>query len=233
MRFARTILLLLLIAAHLAVAAEPTKNPVGIDFSFAGFRGGGQPIPAVAAKISVRPSGGDDTALLQSAIDHVAALPLGPDGFRGAILLRSGRFHIQGQLRINASGVVLRGSGDGADRTTIVADGIGRRTLIQVGGEGEPVIGDPIEIAGNKVEPGDRKLSVAHSADLSVGTRIVIRRPSTAEWIKAHGMSGLLGTFADQRVAGNRDRTTWYGTGPSQPSITRQGTSRSTHRSPY
>jgi len=200
MRFARIILLLLPIAAHLALAAEPAKNPVGIDFSFAGFRGGGQPIPAVAAKISVKPSGGDDTALLQSAIDNVAALPLGADGFRGAILLRPGRFRVQSQLHLNASGVVLRGSGNGANRTTIVAEGIGRRTLIQVGGDADPRIGAPIEIAGNKVEPGDRKLSVVNSAGLSVGTRVVIRRPSTAEWIKAHGMSGLLETFADQRI---------------------------------
>jgi hypothetical protein len=200
MRFVRAILLLVPLVARPSFAAEPTRNLVGIDFSFAGFQGGGHAIPDVPAKISVRPSGSDDTALLQSAIDHVAGLPLGPDGFRGAVLLRPGQFHVQGQLHLNASGIVLRGSGTGSNRTIIVATGIGRRTLIQVGGEGDPIIDTPINTGDQKVEPGDRKLHLATTDGFTVGTHIVVRRPSTAEWIKAHGMSGLLGTFADQRV---------------------------------
>ena len=85
MRFVRAILLLLPLVASVSFAAEASGNPTGIDFSFTGFQGGGHAIPEVAAKLSVRPTGGDDTVLLQSAIDHVAALPLGPDGFRGAV----------------------------------------------------------------------------------------------------------------------------------------------------
>jgi hypothetical protein len=197
MRLLRAIVLLVPLVASLCFAAGTTANPVGIDFSFAGFQGGGHTIPDVPAKISVTPTGGDDTALLQAAIDHVAALPLGPDGFRGAVLLRPGRFLVQGQLHLNASGVVVRGSGASS---VIVAAGIGRRTLIQVGGEGDPIIGAPINTGDPKVEPGDRTLSVATTEGLAAGDRVVIRRPSTAEWIKAHGMSGLLGTFADQRV---------------------------------
>jgi hypothetical protein len=197
MKFVRAFLLLVPLVASISSAAETLGNPVGIDFSFAGFQGGGRAIPDVPAKVSVRPTGGDDTALLQSAIDHVAALPLGPDGFRGAVLLRPGRFLVQGQLHLNASGVVLRGNSTG---TVIVATGIGRRTLIQVGGEGDPVIGTAINTGDPKVAAGDRKLPVASTDGLTVGAHIVIRRPSTAEWIKNHGMSGLLGTFADQRV---------------------------------
>ncbi|HTC76681.1 MAG TPA: hypothetical protein VK684_13960, partial [Edaphobacter sp.] len=200
MRLIRAILLLVPLAANLSFAAETTRNPVGIDFSFAGFQGGGHAIPDVPAKLSVRPSGGDDTALLQSAIDHVAALPVGPDGFRGAVLLRPGRFRVQGQLHLNASGVVLRGSGTGSNGTVIVATGNSRRTLLQVGGEGDPILNTPINTGDPKVQPGDRKLPVATTDGLTVGAHIVIRHPSTAEWIKAHGMSGLLETFADQRV---------------------------------
>lgn len=197
MRLIRAILLFVPLLARPSFAAEPHKNPTGIDFSFAGFQAGGHTLPGVRAKISVRPTGSDDTALLQSAIDHVAALPLEPDGFRGAVLLGPGRFQVQGQLHLNASGVVLRGSGIG---TVIVATGISRRTLIQAGGDGDPVFSNPINIGDQKVNAGDRKLPVATTEGLTVGAHIVIRRPSTAEWIKAHGMSGLLGTFADQRV---------------------------------
>ena len=182
MRFIRTILLLAPILAHLAFAADSPKNPVGIDFSFAGFQGGGHPLPDVAATISVTPTGADDTALLQSAIDHIATLSLDNNGFRGAILLRPGRFLVQGQLRLNASGIVLRGSGA---NTVIVAQGISRRTLIQVGADHDPIISLPINLADYTIEAGDRKLWLSTTEGLTVGTHIVIRRPSTAEWIKA------------------------------------------------
>ena len=168
MRFIRAILLLVPLAASLSLAAETPGNPVGIDFSFAGFQGGGHAIPEVPAKLSVRPSGGDDTALLQSAINQVAELPVGPDGFRGAVLLRPGRFLIQGQLHLNASGVVLRGSGTGSNGTVIVATGNSRRTLIQVGGEGDPSSIPPSTPAILKVQPGDRKLPVESTDGLTV-----------------------------------------------------------------
>jgi hypothetical protein len=65
MRFVRAILLLVPLAASFSFAAETPGNPVGIDFSFAGFQGGGHAIPEVPAKLSVRPPGGTDTRVLQ------------------------------------------------------------------------------------------------------------------------------------------------------------------------
>jgi Family of unknown function (DUF6298) len=186
--------------ANFCFAAEAPNNPVGIDFSFAGYQAGGHDLPLIPATISVRPSGGDDTALLQSAIDHVAALPVGANGFRGTVLLLSGRFRVNGQIHLNASGIVLRGSGSGTNGTMLVAEGLGRRTLIEVGGDIAPTVAAPVDITEDAVEAGSRTVHIANTTGLSVGSRLVIRRPSTAAWIKAHGMSGLLGTFADQRL---------------------------------
>src|ERR1035441_7135872 len=70
----------------LALPASPVKSPVPIDFSYAGYEAG-RPVPWVKAVLAVKPSGGDDTALLQGALDRVASMPLGLDGFRGALLL--------------------------------------------------------------------------------------------------------------------------------------------------
>jgi hypothetical protein len=179
------------------VVAQPVASPTGIDYSYAGYRAGEVALPNTRGVISVRPSGGDDTALLQSAIDHVAALPLGSDGFRGAVVLRPGRFRVAGQLRISATGVVLRGSGPA--QTTIVADGIGRRTLIKIGAAADPELSDAVPVSADAAA-GARVLKVSSAAEFHAGDRVVVRRPSTKEWIGAIGMSGLPGTFANQRL---------------------------------
>src|SRR5580704_12992866 len=68
-------------------------SPVPIDFSYAGY-GAGASIPTIPAVLRVSPSGGDDSDLLQQALDRVSAMPLKADGFRGALLLAPGRFRV-------------------------------------------------------------------------------------------------------------------------------------------
>ena len=167
-----------------------------IDFSYAGYGGGGVAPPAVAAAIAVRPSGGDDTLLLQGAIDRVAALPLRADGFRGAVLLRAGRYRVGGWLQIRSSGVVLRGQGE----ATIVAAGQGRRTLIEAGAAADPATGPAANITDDTVPAGGRVFTLDNLGGLRAGDRVVIARPSTAAWIAALKMTGLPGTYANQRL---------------------------------
>ncbi|MGB7156462.1 MAG: hypothetical protein WBD40_00265, partial [Tepidisphaeraceae bacterium] len=94
-----------------------------MDFSHAGYMGGGVALPNVPVKKTVQPSGSaDDTKFIQSAIDEVAKLPLDEKGFRGAVLLGPGTFTCAETITIPTSGVVLRGSGSGAsggEKTTI------------------------------------------------------------------------------------------------------------------
>ena len=120
----------------LAYTADAAGNRV-IDFSAAGYAGGGEAIPFVPVKITVAPNGTRDGERIQAALDLVAAMPTGADGFRGAVLLAPGRFRIEGTLRLNASGVVLRGSGPEETGTVLIAAGNSRRTLIEIGGRGE------------------------------------------------------------------------------------------------
>ena len=78
-----------------------------LDFSHAGYMGGGVALPDVPVRRTVQPSGqidGDDTPLIQAAIDEVAKLPLA-GGFRGAVLLAPGTFNCAGTVVISNSGV--------------------------------------------------------------------------------------------------------------------------------
>ncbi|HEV8145389.1 MAG TPA: hypothetical protein VGP79_03370, partial [Bryobacteraceae bacterium] len=90
-----------------------------MDFSHAGYKGGGVTPPTVRTMRTVQPSPGDNTAQIQAAMDAVASLGPDADGFRGAVLLAPGVFETAGTVTIGASGVVLRGSGAGPNGTTI------------------------------------------------------------------------------------------------------------------
>jgi hypothetical protein len=74
-----------------------------IDFSSAGHGGGGVPLPNVPVRVTLSPSGGDDTAAIQSAIDAVSSMPHDSAGFRGAVQLAAGTFNVSSTLHISAS----------------------------------------------------------------------------------------------------------------------------------
>lgn len=167
-----------------------------IDFSHAGYGGGGVALPAVPSVLLVRPGGGDNTERLQAALDRVAGLPAGEDGFRGAVQLAPGTFRVAGRLRLRGSGVVLRGS----EETTILATGGDRRTLIEIGGKG-PAAGErALRVTDAMAPAGSRVLTLESVEGLRAGDRIVITRPSTSEWIAALGMNTAEGAFAALRL---------------------------------
>src|SRR5512137_2978290 len=65
------------------------------DFSNAGYKGGGISIPYVAIKKTLWPVLGDNSAKIQAAIDSVSALQVDASGFRGAILLKMGKYDLE------------------------------------------------------------------------------------------------------------------------------------------
>jgi hypothetical protein len=160
------------------------------DFSHAGYGGGGVAIPDVPARVVVRPAPGDTGARIQAAIDRVSALPPDARGFRGAVLLTAGRYEVAGSLRIGASGVVLRGQGDGPDGTVLVATGTRRRPLIRVAGSGDRRIGagEPCRVVNHYVPVGAYRLRLERPDGFRVGDTVVVIRPGMAAWIAAIGM---------------------------------------------
>lgn len=173
---------------RLVYAVEPGGDRV-IDFSHAGYRGGGVPLPEVPVRVVVEPADGDDGARIQAALDQVAQLELDREGRRGAVVLARGRFEVAGQLRIAADGVVLRGMGSGEDGTTLVATGTSRRALITIGRDPEePELGAAIRIADDYVPVGANTVRLADVSALAPGMRVRIRRPSPESWIAHLGM---------------------------------------------
>jgi len=203
----RRVACLLIAALARHAAAQPATNTpqVPIDFSHAGY-GAGTAVPMARAPVLlVRPGGPDDTALLQAALRQAASLPRRAGGLRAVVQLAPGRFRIGGQLRLDADGVVLRGSAGGS---VLVATGQGRRALVVVGRDRGPVTAAPLQVVDEVVPAGASTVTVADLAGLRVGARVVLTRPSTAAWIHDLGMDTLPGTFAALRYhwpAGSRD----------------------------
>lgn len=168
---------------RLSYREEPNGDRV-IDFSHAGFGGGGVPLPRVPVRLRVEAPTGDATALVQSALDELARRPAAADGWRGAVLLGPGRFELAGRLRLSASGMVLRGS----DGTVIAAAGHDRSAVITISGPGGGRVGARIAAVDSYVPAGSRRLRLASTSGLAAGDRVVITRPSPKSWLAELGM---------------------------------------------
>lgn len=75
-----------------------------LDFSNAGYRGGGVEIPNIPVKSTVLPLDGDATDRIQVAIDQLAMLPLDKNGFRGAVLLKKADMKSEARCSLKQAG---------------------------------------------------------------------------------------------------------------------------------
>ncbi|MDP3915187.1 MAG: DUF6298 domain-containing protein [Bacteroidota bacterium] len=199
-RYYITILLLSFWGYHTALGVKDEKSRkvnILIDFSCAGYEGG-VVLPQVGTEIFVKPSGGDDFKLLQSAIDYIGKLPLDSSGFRGTLQLSEGQFRISGNLNLDKSGIVIRGSNK-EKKTILIATGINRRTLIEIKPKIPSKLSHLVSVTDSMVPAGSKILTVQNLDDFTVGDNIVINRPSTREWISDIGMDKKEGTFGDRR----------------------------------
>ncbi len=168
-----------------------------LDFSFAGYMGGGVALPAVPVKRMVPPAAGaDNTAAIQAAINDVAAMPV-VNGFRGAVVLAPGIYSCSATITIPASGIVLRGSGTSS--TTIRMSG-GKHCAIVIGSPKDarpapasaPADGAvSTSIVDRYVPYGATVFTVADAGGLRAGDLIEIKRPVTQAWIHQMEMDNM------------------------------------------
>ncbi|MFM2291628.1 MAG: hypothetical protein RIS29_1441 [Bacteroidota bacterium] len=156
-----------------------------LDFSYCGYRSSEKDIPAVPNSIFVPATLDDASDLIQRAIDYVSALKPDKNGFRGAVLLDKGTYHVSKSLWIKSSGVVLRGSDK--HQTILFRQGVDRSAVLHIEGINNKTLGDSLKVTNSYVPVNEKTFEIASTKNLKVGDRISITRPSTDEWIKSVG----------------------------------------------
>ena len=149
-----------------------------MDFSSAGYRGGGVKLPSAAAAQRLTPAPGDNTARIQAALDNAT----------GAVVLAAGEYEIAGTLSITRSGVVLRGEKGAGIRLT----GKPHRFL-EIHGAGTWVEEGPrAPILDPYVPAGGTSFRVGGASAFHPGDHVLVLHPVTAEWIHFMGMDTLV-----------------------------------------
>lgn len=177
-------------------------SPVQFDFSRVGYHWGDDAIPHYPQYGTVlMPTGGDDTEMLQSALDAF------PDGGRGAIVLGPGTFRISSILNVRRSGLVLRGSTDGSGKllTTILwtnqAPADVNTDAIHIGANQADITmflnwSQSTPILSEHTPVGAMFLYVENPSIFAPGDRVAIHRPCRQNWLDDIKMTleGGLGT---------------------------------------
>eukprot|EP00977_Amphora_coffeiformis_P008026 scaffold1803_cov92-Amphora_coffeaeformis.AAC.49 len=156
------------------------------DFSNCGYKGGGVPIPFVEAILTLTPTGLDDTAAIQGAIDALSSLTPDAEGFRGAILLKAGEYFVSDSLNIAESGIVVRGEGQGIGGTKITYTKRVKSDLFMVG----KASGTPFARTGgwrdvvSFVPTGAKSFTVeTPNHGWTVGTKLVMEHQPNQAWL--------------------------------------------------
>src|SRR5215204_7017730 len=160
------------------------KGNIIPDFSRVGYYAGDRSIPDVAVVKTVSPSENAQQQI-QAAIDQVSKRTPDKNGFRGTIVLKKGTYKIPGSIHVNASGVVLRGEGDGENDTKLVATSKKQDALVVVSGSGsiKEVQNTRVKITDDYVPVGSFSFSVTDANNFEQGDKIIVYRPGTDNWI--------------------------------------------------
>jgi hypothetical protein len=161
------------------------------DFSMAGYRHGGVALPVVPVVETLKPSieSQDDSIRIQAAIDRVAqVMERAVDGVRGAVLLTRGTYRCGSPLRVLA-GVTLRGEGQEANGTIIIATMLSQKpgggpTLISMSGSAKLQVDKVAHAILDETVPlGAKKIKVADVGAFRDGDLVTIERKAVQEWI--------------------------------------------------
>ena len=164
---------------------------VPMDYSYCGYHRSEMPIPSAKVVVYVEPTAGDNSQLIQRAIDYVSLQkPDKQTGLRGAVLLAEGTYELSDPLRIRTSGVVLRGCG--REKTILRKTGYDRGALLYIEGMHDILVKDTFTVSDTKAGMLSVNVQGGKTA-LKQGQRLAICRPSTQEWIDYLGCASFGG----------------------------------------
>lgn len=168
------------------------------DFSHAGYGGGGVALPAydsIPTLTTLSPQVGDDLARIQAALEDVAAQAPDARGIRGAVLLTAGLYELSDTLNFPASGVILRGEGQGPNGTILRATTteIDADFIVAKGegdGENPAEAAEPrlTRIVSDYVSVGSTSIEVTSAAGYAIGDAIAIKRTPNETWLGSDGV---------------------------------------------
>ena len=156
------------------------------DFSGVGYKNSDTAIPTYAIVKTVYPVAGDNLLNVQAAINQVAAMPLGTDGFRGAILFKKGKYSISDTIKINASGIILIGEGnDTLTGTHFYASKAAQYTLFYFMGANAISISSSVKkaITDIYVPIGSKTVNLAPGNTFKKGNSVLVHRIPNQKWI--------------------------------------------------
>lgn len=156
------------------------------DFSLVGYHHGLKPIPRLKIVKTLHPISGDAGNMIQQAIDELSKLPTDKNGHRGTILLTKGTYPISGTIQLKSDGIVLKGEGNTANGTKLIATGKGSRSLLEISGTGKitEIAGSRVNISDAYVPTGAKSFKVANAKNFKTGDKIILFRPGSSNWIK-------------------------------------------------
>jgi hypothetical protein len=175
------------------------------DFSYAGYRMGEAPVPDVAGPVydvTQPPYGADASGATDATTAIQTAINAAQSAGGGVVCLPAGLYRVSPQgsaayaLRMNASGVVLRGAGVGQSfllntstnmrgKAVIALEGASSASLYAVGAGSTTLRSDLLGPA--------HVLPVSSTSGFAVGQWVVVRADCTDAWISEHGEPGWLG----------------------------------------
>ena len=180
-----------LIYVPFAMSGQANEANTIPDFSYAGYMGGGVALPTdIPIGAIVTPAEGDDARRIQAAIDQVEALEPDNNGFRGVVLIKAGHYSLDNVLAVRASGVVLRGEGQGLNGTVLHSNPRVDHNVISILGVGGITrdVESEQAITTDYVSVGSYSFEVEDASGFEVGENIVVTRTPNQVWIDELGM---------------------------------------------